>query len=398
MSIFQKILSFLTFYYLVKSVGADEYGKYLINLAIISLLSALGQPVLVNFIQRNTRYQSGVAHIDKQLIQFLVVLMCVFSGIAAGYLILFSSADNLTKKLIFFIILTMYFETICSIILRICERFMPALLYDMILQYLITIVIFYVIMLTNNQIESETLLLIKFSTAIIGLIVTLILMLRYSTIKILKNDKPILKNLIKEYFKLMKFSILKYLMVPTTLIIISYYLSDSNVTYFRFLIMLVGIAGFVQTPLNVVLGPLITKSVNNSDNGNIRRIYIRSFWLGLSSSAALGFAITILYQPIFVRMEFDKSFYDTIALTILLLAQVIKTGFGSVNLILNLTNNTNYSSMGMLLQLLITYLFIWILVDKYLLLGVCVAVTCGVIVNNIYIGLKIRKIINDFTN
>ena len=398
MSICQKILSFVSFYYLVKTVGADEYGKYLINLATISLLGAIGQPVLVNLVQRNTRYESGVAYVEKQLVQFLIALSIILGVTTFSYLTLLSSTDNITKKLIFLIIICTYVETICSILLRVCEKFIPALLYDMVLQYSIILLLFYIITLNDYHSTAETLLLIKCSTVVIGLITTFILMMKYSSIKIVKNNKSILTNLIQEYLKLFKFSILKYLMVPTVILLVSYYLSDSDVTYFRFLSMLVGFAGFVQTPLNVVIGPTITKSINNRDGKNIRKIYARSLWLGLSSSATLGVIITIIYHPIFVKMGFDNSFYDMTTLLILLASQVVKTGFGSVNLILNLSNNSNYSSTGMLLQLVITYLLIWILVDHYFLLGVCIAVSSGMLMNNAYIGIKMKNLMNDITN
>jgi len=241
---------------------------------------------------------------------------------------------------------------------------------------------------------------LKVEGIIISQIIAHIVIVMYGVIYLFKNKKikaPFVLSRV-EINSFMRYSlfvfftgIIAILLVRTDIAMIGYFKSAKEVGVYRVVVKLTMYIVFLNSNINIMLGPEISTLASKNKHDEIVKVYILiTRWVVVFGAFVFAF---ILISPTNILSIFGPEFVIGIkAITIMAIGRIISLSFGPVALLNSMMNHPKSNLISNIFVLTFNVILNLILIPKYGITGAAIATaTSSVIANILRMGLLYYK-------
>ena len=396
-------LSYLVILFITKNFGADIYGKYSLSIAfsqIIALTFTLGLPILiVRIISDKVYYENQPkANFLKKINKIVFIIGLLLSGLVyviSDYISIYILKDQTyswyLKTLSFFILPLMFHEVFLGFFKGKKDFFK----HNLFLFILPPIFFFLFFTLLKGKISSKGFVFLCY---LLSIALVFLIELFFYLPEVYKSKKLNykIKTLLKDSFPMMYSGLLLYLLSWTDIFMIENFRTSKEVGIYTTAFKVASIGFLVITSINVVIAPKIAELYSKKDIKQLHKTIVNTTRL------ISVFTLPLVTVMIFFRKEilffFGAEFIaGENALILIALGILFSAMSGTVDQILNMTNQQKVLRNIILFSFVLNVVLNYLLIPKFGIEGAAFAsLITNVFLNSICI-FYIRKKIGFYT-
>ncbi|MGB0891255.1 MAG: flippase [Flavobacteriaceae bacterium] len=396
-------LSYLVILFVTKNYGADIYGKYSLSIAfsqIITLTFTLGLPILiVRIISDKVFYENQPkANFLKKINKIVFIVGLLLSGlvyVTSDYISIYILKDQTyswyLKTLSFFILPLMFHEVFLGFFKGKKDFFK----HNLFLFILPPIFFFLFFILLKEKISSEGFVFLCY---LLSIALVFLIELFFYLPEVYKSRELNYKTkiLLKDSFPMMYSGLLLYLLSWTDIFMIENLRTSKEVGIYTTAFKVASIGFLVITSINVVIAPKIAELYSKKDIKQLHKTIVNTTRL------ISVFTLPLVAVMIFFRKEILSFFGAEFiagenALILIALGILFSAMSGTVDQILNMTNQQKVLRNIILFSFVLNVVLNYLLIPKFGIEGAAFAsLITNVFLNSICI-FYIRKKIGFYT-
>ena len=386
-SLFNNVFSFIITLIITNNFGAEVYGNYIYLLNYIVIISSFlligtnnGLAYKLPRIKNREKKGSYISFAYTISFTFsIIVVLCIFIFLEQ----LSSIADKRLIILAAPLIILIPLKNITMGALRGLKRSLNLVIFRDVLSSLTFFIniLFVVFIIKKLNVEG----------IIIAQIITHIVIVTYGVVylfknKLIKSPLSLAKGELKSFMRYSLFvfftGIVAILLFRTDIVMIGYFLKAEDVGIYRVVIKLTTYIVFLNSNINIMLGPEISALSSKNKHNEIVAIYkLVTRWVVIFGACVFAF---IIISPSNILSLFGNEFtIGASAIIVMAFGKIISLTFGPVALLNSMMNHPKSNLISNIFVLFCNIILNLYLIPKYGITGAAIATSISAILANI---------------
>ncbi|MEF1308610.1 oligosaccharide flippase family protein [Vibrio mytili] len=379
-----------------RNLGVEQYGHYSFSLSLVYMFSVIIYAGLPNLLIREISREKDNDIIIGNIIRWskLNSIKLAFFSIIL-YSLFFLLGDKQGQSVYLYVSgsLLIYLRgdlvRVCSIITAESKPF-KSILFGQLSQPLILVLLFFSLFLFGEEVNVIDMMMITFLSYFITYIIA------NNSVKI-NSDVACLNEKSKEWRKAMlPFALMTVLGVFSNeigIVLLGYLSNNTEVGIYKVATQAVIVISLALSAINTIIGPKISVLHKENKLENLQKLLRQSVWLNMVISFPI-LLILFFFSDYLINIFFGFEYIESSKIIkYLCLGQFFNISFGSVMLVLNMTNNEKTSVKWVIISLALNLLLLFIFVPSYGAIGAAISSVSTMFFWNLMLAVEIRKIL-----
>lgn len=396
-------LNYLVILFITTKFGAEVYGRYSFSLVlsqVIALIFTLGMPLfIIKMLSDNTHFKDvpKTNFLNKAFkITFVIALLIsvslyLLSPKISIHLINDVAYIEYLRTMSFFVIPIMFHE----IFLGYFKGKKSFTTHNIFLFILPPILFFLFYNFLQHSYTSQTTLLLSYLSGItIVFVLEIYFYAKEVKISFLKNYKSI--DLIKDSVPMMYSGLLLYLLGWTDIFMLEALKSSKEVGIYNTAFKVASLGFIVITAINVVIAPKISELYHKNEIKQLHKLITQTTKIIAISTLPIAFVL-VFFRKYILGFFGDEFIEGESALIFIVIGILFSAVTGTVDQILNMTNNQKILMRIIIVSFVLNILLNYFLIPTYSIEGAAVASLITNLILNLLCIYFIKKKLGFYT-